>query len=196
MPKIDNDAYAAATETSGGIRQMIPGAYILRIQAVRTEGDTRKGHWTSDEKQYVQLVYDVAEGEFTGNYSDDYFMDALGRVDADKDFMHSTYLSWKNLGYLKKQLRILTEGNPGFDAKAAFDADKWELFVGKKFGGVIDGEVSTNDSGFDRWKLHFGEIVSVQDVRDGKCREPEIEDNRTVVKAAPSTTYLDDVPFA
>lgn len=194
MPKIDNDAFEAAQESSGGgISQMMPGAYILRIQAVRTEGTTRSGHWTSDQKQYVQLVYDVAEGEFAGKYSDEYFTDAMGRVDADKDYMHVHYLSWKNMGYLKKQLRVLSESNPGFDARAAFEADKWEMFVGKLFGAVLDGEVDTNDRGYDRWRLSVGDIVTVQDVRSGNCRDPKVEDKRTPAAPAPST--YDDVPF-
>jgi len=197
MPRIDHAAYEAAQESSGGsMTQMLPGAYVLRVQAVRTEGNTSSGHWTSDEKQYVQLVYDVAEGEFAGKYSDDYFMDASGRIDPDKDYMHVHYLSWKNYGYLKKQLRVLTECNPGFDALAAFEADKWELFVGKKFGAVLDGEVDTNDRGYDRWKLRVGDLITLDQIKRGEYREPKIEDKRTQVAAPSTSTYMDDVPFS
>ena len=200
MPKLDHAAYEAAAEGNGGgsIAQMTPGAYVCRIQAVRTEGSTRSGRWTSDEKEYVLFVYDIAEGPHAGRYSDDYFCDAGGRVDPDKDYMHCVYMSFKVKAYgmLKRRLRAITASNPGFDAEAAFEADRWEMFVGKQFGAVLDGEVDTNDRGYDRWRLSVGEVVSVQDVRDGNCREPKVTDNRAKVEAAPASGgAYDDVPF-
>ena len=194
MPKIDRAAYEAAKETNGGgIEQVLPGAYVVRIQAVRTEGDTRKEHWTCDKKQYVLLVYDIDEGKFAGKYSEDYFMGFDGPLE-DRDYMHCHCLSWKNIGDLKKQLRCITESNPGFDALAAFEADKWGMFVGKRFGVVLDGEVDTNDKGYDRWKLKVGDVVTIKDVHDGTTREPRIEDNRTPDVVTGAGQY-DDVPF-
>ena len=192
MPKIDMNEYNAAAETSGGGReQMVPGAYIATVQAIRTEGETLYGAWTSDEKQYVIVVFDIAEGPFAGEFSRDWYMKD-GRLDPDKDYLHRDYLSWKNLGFLKHKLKAFSESNPGFDAEAAFFADKWEMFIGKRFGAVLDGEVSTNESGYDRWRFSVGEVASVQAVRDGKVREPRVTDNRVQVAAA--DTY-DDVPF-
>ena len=195
MPRIDMDEYNAASESSGGgFAQMLPGAYVVRIQAVRTEGDTKSGgHWTSDEKKYVKLVYDIAEGEFAGKYSDDYFTDLKGNPLEERDYAHCHYLSWKNMGYLKRQLNAITASNRGFDALAAFRADKWDMFVGKLFGVVLDGEVDTNDRGYDRWRFSVGDVVSADDARTGNCREPRIEDKRAQVQA--STSLYDDVPF-
>lgn len=195
MPEIDMNEYNAAEETSGsGFAQMLPGAYVVRILAVRTEGETKTGRWTSGEKKYVKLVYDIAEGEFAGKYSDDYFTDLKGQPLEDKDYMHCHYLSWKNMGYLKKQLNAITASNRGFDALAAFRADKWGMFVGKLFGVVLDGEVDLNDRGYDRWKFSIGDVISADDARTGNHREPRIEDKRVQV---PASTYQpdDDVPF-
>ena len=192
MPNIDMNEYNAAEETSGGGRgQMVPGAYIATVQAIRTEGKTLSGSWTSDEKQYVIVVFDIADGPFAGEFSRDWYMKG-GRIDPDKDYLHRDYLSWKNLGFLKRKLRAFSESNPGFDAEAAFFADKWEMFIGKRFGVVLDGEVSTSESGYDRWRFSVGEVASVQAVRDGKVREPRITDNR--VQVATADAY-DDVPF-
>ena len=66
------------------------------------------------------------------------------------------------------------------------------MFIGKRFGVVLDGEVSTSESGYDRWRFSVGEVASVQAVRDGKVREPRITDNR--VQVATADAY-DDVPF-
>lgn len=194
MPKINMEEYNAATETNGGgFAQMTPGAYVLRIQAIRTEGTTRSGKWTSEEKQYVQVIWDIDEGPFAGHYSDDYFTLFDGTPNPDRDFIHCHYMSWKNYGFLKKQLRILTESNPGFDALAAFEADRWGMFIGKKFGAVLDGEVDTNDRGYDRWKFEIGELITVEDVHSGNHREPKVTDKRT--QAVDNGGAYDDVPF-
>ena len=111
----------------------------------------------------------------------------------DKDWLHRDYLSWKNVGFLKKKLRAFTESNPGFDALAAFQADKWEMFEGKLFGVVLDGEVSTNDYGNDRWTLKVGDVVDAETVRSGKAREPKITDNR--LKFEEVTDLYANVPF-
>lgn len=196
MPKIDKAAYEAATEVSGdGFTQMEPGAYVCRIQAVRTEGTTRQGKWTADDKQYVLMVYDIADGVHAGKYSTDYFTDASGRIDADKDFMHSFYLSWKNLGFLKRRLKAFDESNAGFDSLAAFEADKWEMFVGKYIGLVLDGTVDTNDRGYDRWKFEVGDVVPIQAVYDGTARDAKITDNRGAKPSTAAAAYA-DIPFS
>lgn len=194
MGLIDRKAYEAATESSGegGIRQLVPGAYVCTVQAVRTEGDTRSGHWDYRDKQYVKVVYDIAEGEFAGKYSEDYFVGFDGKPLEEKDFAHSFFLSWKNYGFLKRRVRAFDESNPGFDALAAIDGEKFDLLVGKKFGVVLDGTVDLNDRGYDRWRFDVGEVVPVSDVRSGSCREPKVTDNR---KAAATSTDSDDLPF-
>ena len=200
MPKIDRDAYNAATESAGGGGGNRPtfaaGAYVLRVQAVRTEWETRSGIQRADERQCVKIVYDVAEGECANMMSDDGWYHG-----EDNDYKHCCYLSWKNYGFLKKIMRVFRESNPGFDPEAAFEADRWELFIGKLFGAVIDGEVDTNDRGYDRWKnLKVGEWVSAQDVRNGNHRDPYIEDNRQKVDANPPLVssgdpYAAEIPF-
>ena len=100
-------------------------------------------------------------------------------------------------------LDCFTASNPGFDALAAFEADKWPLFVGKLFGVVLNGTVRTNERGYDQWSLRTStKPYTVDDIRNGNHAEPRITDKRTQVAAQPSTTpaaaapsYYDDIPF-
>lgn len=189
MPKIDRNEYMnteAKTGGGGGFAQMEPGVYELCIQAVRTEWDTLNGHTDGIAKQCVKIVYDVASGEFEKRYSDAYFVDWDGKPDPEKDYAHSCYLSWKNVGYLKGRLQALDAANPGFDSLAAFEADRWDMFVGKRFWAVLDGEVDLNDNGYDRWKLDVAAWVTPEQVRSGDFPEPKVTDNRSKPKGGGS----------
>ena len=188
MPKIDRNAYASTEPKmggGGGFEQMEPGVYELYIQAIRFEWDTKNGHTDGLSKQCVKIIWDVASGPFEKKFTDAYFVDWEGKPDPDKDFMHSTIFSWKKMEFFKHKMNVLDVCNDGFDPLAAFEADKWELFVGKKFFAVIDGEVSLNDNGYDRWKLDVGSWLTPEQIRNGEAPEPKIVDNR--MKGAKST---------
>lgn len=189
MPKIDRAEYMSTESKQGGgsgFAQMEPGVYELRIQAIRTEWDTKNGHTDGLAKQCVKLVYDVASGDFAEHYSDAYFMGWDGRPDPEMDYRHSCFLSWKNLAYFKGKMEALAAANPGFDPLAAFEADRWEMFVGKTFWAVIDGEVSLNDNGYDRWTLDVGAWITPEQARTGEHPEPKVTDNRKKPKGGGS----------
>lgn len=169
MPKIDMNEYEAATATSDGdYQRMGAGGYVCAIQAVRTKStDYGKTIDLVGERQYVKLIFDVIEGDLAGKFSDDYW------ADESKDWGHQFYLSWKNLGSLKNAIQCLDESNPGFDAMAAFEADAWEQFVGKKMGLVFGEEEYLANDGTVKTRLTFGRIKSVQDIREGRFKVPE-----------------------
>lgn len=128
MPKLPDTFNDVAESSAGEYKTLQPGVYMCRVQAVRTEGeDARGNHWDSEKKQYVKLILDIAEGEYADYFNDDYWNDE------SKDWGHTLYMSWKETaqGMLKHTFRSFEEANAGFDARAAFEADKWELFVGK-----------------------------------------------------------------
>lgn len=196
MPIINRNEYESTEAKSGGggIEQMEPGVYELVITAVRTEWDTKNGHTNGADKECVKLVYDVASGPFEGRYAEAYFMGWDNRPDPEKDYAHCCYLSWKNLGYLKHRMNVLAACNPGFEPLAAFEADRWDRFVGRKFWCVMDGEVSLNDRGYDRWRLDVGEWITGEQARTGDHRDPKVTDRRgasTNAQAAPSSAYGD-----
>lgn len=171
MPKIDMNAYQAATANNGEFERMPAGGYVCAIQAVRTSG-TGYGNKTIDyiaEKQYVKLIWDIIEGDYAGRYSDDYWSGE------DKDYGHQFYMSWKNLGAFKAVIQALEESNPGFDAMAAFEADNWQLFIGKKIGLVIGEEEYRANDGSIKLRYTLPRAKSVQDIKAGKYRVPKLK---------------------
>jgi len=192
MPKIDKNEYEAAESMGGGeYQRMTAGGYIVAVQAVRTKGKNSSGRDIDyvTENQYVKFIYDVIEGDFAGKFSDDYW------ADESKDWGHQFYLSWKNLGALKNAIQCLDESNPGFDAMAAFEADKWEMFVGKKFGIVLGEEEYRANDGSIKTRFTFPRIKSVQDIRDGKFKVPPLKKlEGEPEQPAQAETYA-DLPF-
>ena len=200
MPKIDMEEYNAASV--GGFKQLVPGRYVVIIQAVRKEFEEMD--WdlgarvtkTVDDK-CVMFPFDIAEGPFCGEFSRDFYIGADGKLDTKKDWMHEVKYHWDNIEDFKKFNQVLEASNPGFDVMAAFQADRWDMYVGKKFGLVLNGTVTTNDRGYDTWRLRPGRgIYTVDEVRDGETPEPRITDKR-VKLPEPTSTYLsdDDLPF-
>lgn len=181
MPYIDMNEYnkAEAKQGGGGIEQMEPGVYELMIQAVRLKWTKADGTETDGlAKKTVAFVYDIASGDFAFKYSDPYFMDWDGKPDPEKDFMHREFVSWSNLDYLKGKFEVLEACNPGFDPLAAFQADQWDMFVGKKFYAIIDGTVTLNAKGYDKWTYDVGDWLTPEQERTGNHREAKVTDNR------------------
>ncbi len=173
MPKnFDMSEYESATSSTGGdYKRLVAGGYVARIQSVRTSGKDGYGREIDypEEKQYIKLIYDIAEGEFEGIYSDDFW------ADPENDYRHQIYLSWKNMGAFKGSVRAIEESNPGFDFMAAFNADRYELIVGKLVGIVVGEEEYTANDGSTKTRLGFPRLKSVQDIKAGKFRVPELK---------------------
>lgn len=198
MPKINMQDYESATANTGEYQRMGAGGYVLTIQAVRTSGKDGSGRVIDyvNARDYALLIYDVAEGEFAGRFSDDYW------AGEDKDYGHRLYLSWKNMGAFKNFIQCLDESNPGFDALAAFEADNWALFIGKKIGAVFGEEEYRANDGSIKTRLGFPTIKSVQAIHDGKFRVPELKklkeeqpDGYFAKKSTGGELY-DDIPFS
>ena len=72
MPKINMQDYENATAStgSGEFQRMGAGGYVVQIQAVRTEGKDGYGRIIDyvGAKDYVKLVYDIAEGDLAGKF--------------------------------------------------------------------------------------------------------------------------------
>lgn len=159
MPKLDQE-YANAQESSASeYRSIQPGVYMCRIQAVRTEGEDSRGHWTSEQRQYVKLILDIAEGDYANYFSEDYWNGE------DKDWGHSLYMSWKSTAYgmLKHTFASLNEANAGFDAQAAFEADKWEMFIGKFILVQWNGQEYESNTGEVRVRVRPDRAVTDSD---------------------------------
>ena len=122
----------ATTEASmdGGFEKLPAGPYIAKIVDMVD----------NDSKQYVELVFDIAEGEHANFYGD--------KWGKEHPFAHHIFLSYKDtaLGMLKGRLQAIQESNPGFDPFAAWDADRLDMFNGRILGiNLQEEEYERND---------------------------------------------------
>ncbi len=112
------------TSSEGDYKRVGPGAYLGRVTAMRDV----------PASEYVTLLYDIADGEFKDFYADGFY--------ADKEWAHSMTLSYKDtgIGMTKGRLETIQACNPGFDPFAAWDAGRFDMFVGRTVGLVFREE--------------------------------------------------------
>lgn len=140
-------------------------------------------------KGYADVVFDIYEGEHRGHWDNEW-----GR---SHPYAHHFILSYKEgaLDMTMGRLTVIQRSNPGFDAFAAADADKWGLFVGKVIG--VDLE---EDEFNGKTRLECKGVYTAQDVRDGKVRRWQKGGGaqaRHDAPAAPARTIdrTVDIPF-
>lgn len=141
MPKIDMTAYKDAS-SGGTFKAMEPGIYPCKIVRVNTVFEAYDGTKTAERDQVAQFVVDVSDGEFAGEFSRDFY--------SGKEYIHALSVGWgkSDIWQLKQLNTVLTADNPGFDPLAAFEADRWDMFVGKKLHVLFNGYERTNDRGY------------------------------------------------
>lgn len=151
-----------------------PGGYVCRITAVQDVPD----------REYLWIVYDVAEGPSAGIYS------GLGISD---DWKHRFTRSYKDTaeGMFKAFINRVQESNRGF----VWNMQDEQQFVGKEIGLVFGKELYTNDKGEDKERTIVSYVCASQDIRNGDFKVPEVKDKRTNVSSAPVGGYYDDLPF-
>lgn len=205
MALFNENEYQQAEAMKDSYRpKMGAGGYVCQVQAIRTHGEDsyhRPINYVQD-KQYVVVLFDVAEGEHAGRFSDDYF------ASPDRDYAHRFYLSWKNLRALKRNCIAFDESNPGFDSAAALNAEQWSYFVGKYIGLVFGEEEYMSNDGSIKTRLTLPSLKSVQDIRDGKYRVPALKKLEGATTSTSSSTsgsdqsglppvdLYDDIPFS
>ena len=151
-----------------------PGGYVCRITAVQDVPD----------REYLWIVYDVAEGPNAGIYS------GLGIAD---DWKHRFTRSYKDTaeGMFKAFINRVQESNRGF----MWNMQDEQQFVGKEIGLVFGKELYTNDKGEDKERTVVAYVCASQDIRNGDFKVPADKDKRTNVSSAPAGGYYDDLPF-
>lgn len=172
--------------SDGGFTPLPAGPYVARI----TEAID------NPSREYVEVVFDIAEGEHAGYYSDDW-----GR---SHPYAHHFFMSYKEsaLGMLKGRLEAIAASNPGFDPFAAWDAGRLDIFVGRLVGINLQEEEYRRNDGETGTRLKVCQIVDAQRVRDDKVkpRAKKTLDGGTS-SAAPArantatTIYNGPIPF-
>ena len=172
-----------------GFTPLPEGAYVVEIVAVNDVED----------REYLEVTFDVAEGEYAGYYSDEW--------GATHPFAHQLKVSYKDaaLGMLKGWLDVLTASNPGFDAEACFNgaADAPALlgmFQGRRFGlAVLNEYEDWKKKPLENPRLDWSNAkrLTAQSVREGSFTWQK-RDERHTPKASTAAAAVDDtadIPF-
>jgi len=142
------------SSTDGGFTPLPAGQYVARLVEMKD----------NEAKEYVEAIYDIAEGEHANYYSDDW-----GK---SHPYAHHFFMSYKEtaLGMLKGRLEAIAASNPGFDPFAAWDAGRLDIFVGRLVGINLQEEEYERNDGETGTRLNVCQVVNAQDVRDGKVK--------------------------
>lgn len=178
----------AEARGDGGFERLPAGGYVCRIIAVEDV--------TANE--YLSVVYDIAEGEHKGFYSDEW-----GK---DHPFAHRFFMSYKEsaLGMLKGRLKAIDESNGTEFVKEAVAGLKEQQLVGKLVGLVIGYEEYNSDRGDTRTRTYVKSVLSVDKIMSGDFKVPELKKlDAAAAPAIPTNaaeppagfSWGDDVPF-
>ena len=148
----------------------------------------------NEQREYVEVIFDIAEGPKAGFYSDDF-----GK---NHPYTHHFFMSYKQtaLGMLKGRLEAIQKSNPGFDPFAAWDAARLDIFNNRIVGVNLQEEEYEKRDGSIGTRLNVCQIVDAQDVRDGKVKAREKKmmggtSAQTSSGGASTAIYNGDIPF-
>lgn len=166
-----------AVMPSGDFEQLPAGGYVLKIQSAEDVKD----------KQYLSILFDIAEGDHKGRYSDEW--------GANHPYAHRLIKSYKEkaLGLFKAFTVAVESSNPGY--KWDWKEDK---LAGKIFGAVLGYEEYESDRGEIRQRLYVKTVKPAEDIRAGKFTVPDLK-KLTAATSQPSAGFEainpEDVPF-
>lgn len=177
------------SSTDGGFTPLPSGPYVARIVNMVD----------NESREYVEVIFDIAEGEHAGYYSDDW-----GK---SHPYAHHFFMSYKDsaLGMLKGRLEAIAKSNPGFDPFAAWDAGRLDIFANRLVGINLQEEEYERNDGETGTRLNVCQVVDAQMVRDGKVKTRDkktLGGGRTgggkVATASPgfaASAYSANIPF-
>lgn len=176
------------TEANMGDFERLPaGGYVCKITSAK---DCPLGFKAGkpDAGNYIEIIYDIAEGQYKGFYSDDW--------GEKHPTAHSYYASYKdsNFGRFKGFLKAIDESNnTNFEQQAVTGLDEKQL-VGKLIGLVIGYEEYNTDRGEVKESAKARFACSAARIRSGDFKVPELK--KLEAKAAPAADPRDGfTPF-
>ena len=117
------------------------------------------------DRQYVAFSFDVASGSQKGVFAD---------WPVSRESYHTKYLSFKPAakGFTAKSLDAITESNPGFDAREAWNSGDFDSFAGKLVGLIVSYDERRNsyDGSVELWPSYTFAPLSA--IREGKYKIP------------------------
>ena len=180
----------AVGDSVSSFTRLEPGGYVVKVV----------GATDYEDRQYFELVYDIAEGPRTGYYSD-----AWG---VEHKNAHRVVMSYKPqaVGMMEARLNAINASNPGFDGVAACKANRFDFFIGRVFGVNLREAEFMRDDGSIGTRIELGQVVTAQAVRDGlvkPMRTKKLSGTAPTPAPASSPTGFDpstamniEIPFA
>ena len=166
----------------GMTRRLPMGGYVAQIKKV-----------TDDEaKQFLEIEYDIAEGEFKGIALENY--EKWGSW----SYKFRVYYTNKAMWMFKRFITRVEETNQGF----AFDWSNPKCLVGKGLGIVVGmRQYYSSRDGSLKEAAEVQDYCTAKDVRDGnlpsepKTREPKGEPPAPAMTTIEEDVSSDDLPF-
>lgn len=142
-------------QASGDFEKLPAGGYVIRITDVEDR--------PADDKQYLLITYDIAEGEYADHFRN---------TDAEFVFSHQFIRSYKEkaLGMFKAFVNAVEASNAGF---------KWDWkeskLRGKILGVVLGEEEYENNRGEVKVGLKVKACKPADAIRNGDFKVPELK---------------------
>ena len=184
MKKIEN--YETVQASSGEFARPTANGYICKIIDVEDVPMDSKEQGKGD---YLRIEYDIADGDFKGYYAEQYDRWG-GRWYAS--FIRS--YKEKALGMFKHFTNCVEQSNSGYE----WDWNEKGL-INKFIGLVLGEEEYIASDGSVKTRLYVKDCKSVEDIKSGNFKIPEIKKVDKPAPAAPAFEVVsendDDLPF-
>lgn len=133
-----------------------PGGYVIKIQ----------GAVDDPHKEYLKIVYDIAEGDEAGRFSGEW------GLNPDNEYAHRFYRSYteKAKGMFKQFTQAVEKSNPQY----TWDW-KEERLVGKRLGVVLAEEEYENNRGEVKTRLYVAGVYTADEIRKGDFKVPALK---------------------
>jgi len=153
-------------------KRLVAGGYNIQVLKCKE----------NEAKEYYELIYDIAEGEFKGIYSEDYYKDE------DKDFRHRIIVSYKNgnLSNVKRLIEVVEQSNPGLNWSGAP-----EELNGALLGAVFqEEEYEARDGSVGVSISNFATLKTTMEIDAGEFKVPSLRKLRGSKVVQPTVTRV------
>lgn len=171
-------AYAQTEVSTPTEFERLPaGGYVCRITKVEDH---------DEDKPYLRIVYDIAEGRYISFYSDDWGVENEWAHDMRQYYTPAAFGVFK--GFLKA---VDISNGTDFEGAAAEGFDERSL-VGQFIGLIIGEEEYESNDGSIKTRLRVRGARPVQNIREGRFKYPELKKLET---EEPTPLGDDEFPF-
>ena len=150
-----------AAQASGDFERLAAGGYVIRINGVEN----------NEDKQYLKIVYDIAEGPERGRYKE------IDPKDNNANWRCSFVRSYKEsaLGMFKAFIKAVDESNEtNFNDFIEKGFDEQHL-KGCRLGVLFGYEEYEANDGNVKERLRLVRFLTIEQVRAGDFRIPELK---------------------